>query len=100
MSYSLIVTLIPILPLAGFLLIALSGKRLVRGFASLAACGSVFVSFCFSLFLFIKLLGGAAPFDVTLFDWISVGSFHAAFGFLVDPLSSLMLLIITGVGFL
>lgn len=100
MSYSLVITLIPILPLLGFLFIALSGKRLVRGFASLVGCGSVFASFAFSLALFIKLLNGAEPFQITLFDWISAGSFHATIGFLIDPLSSLMLLTITGVGFL
>ncbi len=100
MSFNLIITLIPILPLLGFVLIALTGQRLVRGFASLIACGAVFSSFCFSLALFIKLLNGAAPFDIILFDWISAGTFTASFGFLIDPLSSLMLLIITGVGFL
>jgi NADH-quinone oxidoreductase subunit L len=100
MNIKLTITLIPVLPLLGFLFIALSGKRLVRGFASLIACGSVFASFGFSLALFIKLLNGADPFDVTLFNWISAGSFKATIGFLVDPLSSLMLLIITGVGFL
>ena len=100
MSYSLIITLIPILPLLGFLFISLSGKRLVRGFASLVACGSVFASFGFSVALFVKLLNGAEPFQVTLFNWISAGSFNATIGFLIDPLSSLMLLIITGVGFL
>jgi NADH-quinone oxidoreductase subunit L len=100
MSYSLIITLIPILPLLGFALIALTGQRLVRGFASLVACGSVFVSFCFSVALFIRLLNGAEPFNVALFNWISTGNFNARIGFLIDPLSSLMLLIITGVGFL
>ncbi len=100
MSYSLIISLIPILPLLGFVLIALTGKRLVRGFASLVACGSVFVSFCFSLALFIKLVNGGDAFNVVLFNWISAGNFNATIGFLIDPLSSLMLLIITGVGFL
>jgi NADH-quinone oxidoreductase subunit L len=100
MSYSLIITLIPISPLLGFLLIALNGKRLVPGFASLIACGSVFTSFGFSLALFIMLLNGAEPFQVNLFNWISAGNFNATIGFLIDPLSSLMLLIITGVGFL
>ena len=100
MSYSLIITLIPISPLLGFLLIALNGKRLVPGFASLIACGSVLTSFGFSLALFIMLLNGAEPFQVTLFNWISAGNFNATMGFLIDPLSSLMLLIITGVGFL
>ncbi len=100
MSFSLIISLVPILPLLGFAIIALTGRKLPQGVASSVACGSVFVSFCFSLFLFIKLLNGAAPFQVILFDWISVGNFNASIGFLIDPLSSLMLLIITGVGFL
>ena len=95
-----LITLIPILPLLGFLFIALSGKRLVHGFASLVACGSVFASFGFSLALFIKLLSGAESFQFDLFNWISAGSFNATLGFLIDPLASLMLLIITGVGFL
>lgn len=92
--------LIPILPLLGFVLISLTGKRLVKGFAALIGCGSVFVSFAFSVVLFVKLLNGAGAMNATLFNWISAGNFSASMSFLVDPLSSLMLLIITGVGFL
>ncbi len=100
MSYSLMICLIPILPLLGFAFIALSGKRLVRGFATLIGCGTVFVSFVFSVVLFVKLLNRAQPFQVTMFNWISAGNFSSSISFLIDPLSSLMLLIITGVGFL
>ena len=92
--------LIPILPLLGFVLISLTGKRLVKGFAALIGCSSVFISFAFSVVLFMKLLNGADPMNATLFKWISAGNFSASISFLVDPLSSLMLLIITGVGFL
>ncbi|MBS1682904.1 MAG: NADH-quinone oxidoreductase subunit L [Bacteroidetes bacterium] len=100
MSVNAMIFLIPILPLLGFLFIALSGKRLVKGFAALIGCTSVFVSFCFSITLFVKLLYGAAPMEATLFRWISAGSFSSSISFLIDPLSSLMLLIITGIGFL
>jgi NADH-quinone oxidoreductase subunit L len=94
------ILLIPILPLLGFALISLTGKRLVKGFAALIGCASVFISFSFSVVLFLKLLNGSGPMNATLFNWISAGNFSASLSFLVDPLSSLMLLIITGVGFL
>src|SRR5690606_10326212 len=42
----------------------------------------------------------ASSFHVHLFDWFSVGKLQVALSFLVDPLSAVMLLIITGVGFL
>jgi len=100
MKLHCIIPLIPLLPLAGFLLIALSGKKLSHGIASTIACGSVFISFVLSLILFLHLLNGGTPLQANCFDWISTGTFTANFGFLVDQLSSLMLLIITGVGFL
>ncbi|WHZ08929.1 MAG: NADH-ubiquinone oxidoreductase chain L [Cytophagales bacterium] len=100
MSIKAMIFLIPLLPLLGFVLIATIRKRLVRGFAALIGCGSVFTSFIFSLVLFIKLLNGAEPFNVTYFSWIAAGNFSASFSYLIDPLSSLMLLIITGIGFL
>src|SRR6267154_2610601 len=100
MSTAAMICLIPILPLLGFALIALSGKKLVKGFAALIGCASVFVAFAFSVVLFIKLLNGAGSFNATMFTWISAGNFSASISFLIDPLSSLMLLIITGVGFL
>ncbi len=98
----ILIALVPILPLVGFLLVSLNNKRFVHGVTSIIACGSVFASFGISVSLFIQLL--IAPegteFNVTLFNWISAGGFSASFSFLIDPLSSLMLLIITGVGFL
>jgi len=100
MSTGVMICLIPILPLLGFLLISLTGKRLVKGFAALIGCASVFISFAFSIALFVKLLNGAEPLTATIFKWISAGNFSASISFLIDPLSSLMLLVITGVGFL
>lgn len=98
----LLIALVPIIPLIGFLLVSLNVKRFVPGVTSVIACGSVFASFVIALALFIILLTSpeGTQLEVTLFNWISAGGFSASFSFLVDPLSSLMLLIITGVGFL
>ncbi|HTH56861.1 MAG TPA: NADH-quinone oxidoreductase subunit L [Cyclobacteriaceae bacterium] len=100
MSTGAMICLIPLLPLFGFVLISLTGKRLVKGFAALIACASVLVAFAFAVALFVKLLKGSGPLTATMFQWISAGNFSASISFLVDPLSSLMLLVITGVGFL
>src|SRR6188474_1113250 len=99
----LLISLVPLLPLLGFLIVALSGKRLAQGATSVIACGSVLISFIISIYLFTHLLSitnGERAITVTIFDWIKTGGFSASISFLVDPLSSLMLLIITGVGFL
>lgn len=96
----LVALLIPLIPLVGFLIVALNVKKVSHGFASTVACGSVLISFLLSVFAFVQLLGGAPSIEVTLFRWISAGGFSATMSFLIDPLSSLMLLIITGVGFL
>jgi NADH-quinone oxidoreductase subunit L len=95
--------LIPLMPLLGFLLVSWRVNKLVYGTTAVIACGAVLVSFLCSLTIFFFLLDKPAElrfFEVTLFDWIHAGSFTARISFLIDPLSSLMLLVITGVGFL
>lgn len=98
-----LISLVPLLPLAGFLVISLNNKRLSHGTASLVACGAVLISFVIAVILFAQLLGKPEDerfFQVVLANWIRTGSFSVDFSFLIDPLSSVMLLIITGVGFL
>lgn len=102
-SVELLILLVPVLPLLGFLLISLNNKRLSHGIASAVACGSVLVSFIFAVILFIELLNRPEDqrfFHMVLTDWISAGNLSVNISFLVDPLSSIMLLVITGVGFL
>ena len=99
----ILISLVPLLPLLGFLVIALSGKRLSHGVASTIACGAVLVSFVISIELFAQLLSvpeDQRSFQVVLIPWITAANFSVNISFLVDPLSSVMLLIITGVGFL
>jgi len=98
-----LVSFVPLFPLLGFIFIALNTRRFTEGFTSFVACGSVLASFIVSVVLFIHLAGLTADersIHITLFNWISAGNFSASISFLIDPLSSLMLLIITGVGFL
>ncbi len=92
------VFLIPLFPLLGFLLLGLLNKKLQKNTAAFLACGSVFVSFVISALIFFTL--PKLPVTVKLFEWVAVGSLKVDFSFLVDPLSTLFLLIITGVGFL
>ncbi len=96
----LIVGLIPLAPLSGFLLIALLNKQLRNWLAALIACSSVLFSFLFSVVLFFSLSDDQTSISATAFEWITAGDLTVSISFLVDPLSILMMLIITGVGFL
>lgn len=95
-----IVALIPLAPLLGFLLIGLLNKQLRRWLVALIACSSVLASFLLSIVLFFSLGDDQPAITYTVFDWITAGDLSVSFSFLVDPLSILMMLIITGVGFL
>nr|BAL57970.1 NADH dehydrogenase I subunit L [uncultured prokaryote] len=95
--------LIPIFPLIGFIINGIIGFRINRHFVSMIGCGSVFLSFLISLFAFRELILIDAEqrfFHKVLYSWISVGSFNASFGFQLDPLSAVMVLVVTGVGFI
>ena len=98
-----LVSLIPIFPFIGFLILGLFGSKISKSVSGLIASGMVFISFAISVFLFIQLLilpQDNRTFTYILLDWIMAGNFSVSFSFLLDPLSSLFLLIITGVGFL
>ncbi len=95
-----LIGLIPLSPLIGFLIIGLFIKHLSKGIVSVVACGAVLISFILSIVVFLQLGEGQTSLTYTAFDWITAGNFSVSFSFLVDPLSSLMMLIITGVGFL
>lgn len=95
--------LIPSLPAIGFLINGLLGKRMPKTFISYVACLSVFFSFVLSALVFIELLKlppEARFIEVDIFDWIVSGEFSAKVGFRIDPLSIVMCLVVSGVGFL
>lgn len=89
------------LPFLGFLvLMGLSGI-LSRKLVSLIGCGTIFISFfLFSSLLFIYTQENMNPISTTLYHWIPVEKIQADFTLRLDPLSLVMTLIITGVGFL
>lgn len=102
-SIDFLISCIPAFPLVGFLIIALNTKKLSHSFASFIACGAILLSFLASAYLFAFLLQLPAEdrsINFLLLDWIKAGSFSAPISFLIDPLSSVFLLIITGIGFL
>ncbi len=95
--------IIPFFPLAGFLVLGLVGRRLPVAAVSLTACGSVALSFVTALFSWQALLrqpDEARFFSQRLFTWIAAGNFQADFSFGLNPLSMVMVLVITGVGLL
>ncbi|MBN8856589.1 MAG: NADH-quinone oxidoreductase subunit L [Sphingobacteriales bacterium 50-39] len=96
-----LVWLVPVLPLAGFLINGLFRNSLSKGMTGIVGCGVLLASFILSLLIFGEVRHeGFQSVTVTLFDFISVDKLHIPFAFQVDQLSALFLLIITGVGFL
>jgi NADH-quinone oxidoreductase subunit L len=98
-----ILWLVPIVPLIGAAINGVFGKRLPKNLISVIAAGSIGISFLISLRLFFAMLGlGKSQLPVTrdYFTWIQAGQFQAQFGLMLDHLSGLMILIVTGVGFL
>jgi NADH-quinone oxidoreductase subunit L len=92
--------LIPLLPLAGFIINGLGRNTLSKGVIGFIGSTLILASFVLSIAAFFQIKSSGVPINVTVFEWFSVGEFKVAFAFLVDQLSSIMLLIITGVGFL
>ena len=85
-------------PLVGFLLNAFF--RWNRCVSSIIGCSSVLISFISSIYLFVSYWNDPQASVVSLFPWIHWESLKVNFSFLIDPLSLIMILVITGVGFL
>jgi len=94
-----IVWLIPVLPLLGFLINGLGRKILSKSQVSIIGCGVVLASFALSIWAFVQVKNGNAH-TVSYFNFLSVQSLRIPFAFLIDQLSAVFLLIVTGVGFL
>lgn len=94
-----IVWLIPFLPLIGFLINGLGRKKLSKSLTGIMGSGVILASFLISVFVFFQVKSGNTH-VAHYFDFINTGSLKIGFDFQIDQLSSLFLLIITGVGFL
>jgi NADH-quinone oxidoreductase subunit L len=105
--------MIPLFPLATAALMLFFGKRLPNNAVSVLCVGSVFLSFIHAAGAVLQLLAADADHRVSqqiMFEWLTPGPMHvtagpairfvADWGFLLDPLSCVMVLVVTGVGFL
>ncbi|HEY3305183.1 MAG TPA: NADH-quinone oxidoreductase subunit L [Candidatus Binatia bacterium] len=90
---------IPLFPLLGAAVNIFFGARLGRKSAGFLACAAVALSFLVSLQVFL-LLSPTGVFRDTVFTWIDSEPFKASLSFQADPLTVVMLLVITGIGFL
>jgi len=95
--------LIPLFPALGFALNLFFGRRMSKGAVGFIACAAIGLSFLVSLLIFADLLK-LAPADRSvekiLYRWILAGEFQANVGFLVDPLSIVMMMVVSGVSFI
>jgi NADH-quinone oxidoreductase subunit L len=94
-----LVYLVPLFPLIGFILNGVFRKSFSKTVTGLVGSGTVLASFVVSLILFNGVMHGTL-YNNNLFDFITVGKLSIPFSFQVDQLSSIFLLIITGIGFL
>lgn len=85
-------------PFAGFLFNVFFGKKVSREISGAIGTITVLVSFVLSICFFAQLQSTGKAVEISLFDWISVHNFKLDFGFLLDQLSLLWLLFVTGIG--
>lgn len=81
-------------PLAAFLINGLLGRRYIKNNAPIVAIAGVGVSFVCALILF-GLVSQGYSVDGTLYTWVVAGKLSVPFGILIDPLSSIMLIVVT-----
>lgn len=94
-----LLSLIVVLPLAGFLLNGLAGNRLGTRFVSAIGCGLPILAFLVTVKCFLDLqAGGGAPRVEIAYVWAAIGGSAFEVSFYFDALSAVMALIVTGVG--
>lgn len=99
MQYATLIGLL--LPLLGFLILMITASLISRKLVSLIGVGTIFVSFLiFATLTYQYITSNLEPQKFTFFNWIPVQGINADFSLKIDPLSLVMTLVITGVGFL
>ncbi len=96
-----LVWLVPFFPLVGFLTILVVGRKLGEPKAGYLATAMVLLSFVTAVAVYFELLSRESESRsevVNIFSWVPVGDLQIDMAFLVDPLSSTMLLFVTGIG--
>ena len=100
MTPNLYLWLIPVLPLVGATINGLFGKRFSRQTVLAIALGFSGAAFVMALWIAAQFSSLALPHVEFLASWIRAGDFQVDFAFYLDQLSLVMLLVVTGVGFL
>jgi NADH-quinone oxidoreductase subunit L len=101
MTKNLNLWVIPLLPLIGATINGLFGRRFKNSVVSAIALLFTAAAFGWAAWAVFSIWpGGNSPYIETFATWISAGSFSAPFGFQLDQLSMIMVLVVTGVGFL
>jgi NADH-quinone oxidoreductase subunit L len=95
--------LIPLLPFVGFLVNAGLGRRLSKAVSGAVACGAMAGSLAVSVAAVWRLLalpGESRAIANEVFTWIASGDFTVGFTLRLDPLASVMILVVAGIGLL
>jgi NADH-quinone oxidoreductase subunit L len=100
MNPALNLWLIPVLPLAGFIINGLFGKKSSRQTVSVVGLFFSGAAFAWALWVTLRFTSLSLPYQEYLAHWIRVTGFSVDFAFYLDQLSLVMLLVVTGVGFL
>lgn len=100
--------LIPLLPLLGAIINGLIGSKMPNRFVHTVSTGAMFVAFGLSIWAVVQLVSTGVsdgdghtiytPLVYSYFEWFQIGALNVDFSLWLDPLSALMLLIVTGVG--
>jgi len=88
--------LIPVLPLAAFWINILLGRRYIKNFAHWISVPAVLASWVIAVITLTDIVGGKV-FNQDIYQWIVSDGFRVSVGFLVDPLTAVMLIVVTTV---
>jgi NADH-quinone oxidoreductase subunit L len=113
MNFLDLIWIIPLFPAVGFVINGLFGKRMPKAAVAVIACTAVLLAFIFAVGAVVQLTHlepEHRSHTVKVYEWINAGDAHTGeggiarfvidWGFLLDPLSSIMVLVVTGIGFL
>lgn len=101
MNTNILISILLFSPLVGFFINGLRYRSKTAVLSGSIATAAAAVSFLCSVFLFFELIGmpqAERHITLSLFDWISVGTLRVEAAFMVDAISALMILVVTGVG--
>ena len=103
MDYNLIVSLIVLLPLLAAVVNGLNllmGEKFHYKTVQSITVNAVLLAFIGSIWVFMQVLADPTPKQVHVYTWLVSGDVHVNIGFMIDTLSSLMMLVVTGFSFM